>query len=75
MFCGNLRKVILHNGVRKIRDYAFRFCKRLATINFPEGLETIGTRAFYPSRMVKAIFPISLKRIETEAFYHNERLF
>ena len=74
MFCGNLRKVILHNGVRKIRDYAFRFCKRLATINFPEGLETIGTRAFYPSRMVKAIFPISLKRIETEAFYHNERL-
>ena len=74
MFCDNLRKVILHSGVRKIRDYAFRFCKRLATINFPEGLEAIGTRAFYPSRMVKAIFPISLKRIETEAFYHNERL-
>ena len=70
MFCDNLRKVILHSGVRKIRDYAFRFCKRLATINFPEGLETIGARAFYPSRMVKVIFPNSLKKIETEAFYY-----
>ena len=70
MFCDNLRKVILHSGVRKIRDYAFRFCKRLAIINFPEGLETIGARAFYPSRMVKVIFPNSLKKIETEAFYY-----
>ena len=68
MFCNNLRKVILHNGVRKIRDYAFRFCKRLATINFPEGLETIGVRAFYPSNMVRAVFPNSLKRIGAEAF-------
>lgn len=66
MFCNNLRKVILHSGVRKIRDYAFRFCKRLATINFPEGLETIGARAFYPSRMVNVVFPNSLKRIGTE---------
>ena len=74
MFCNNLRKVILHSGVRKIRDYAFRFCKRLATINFPEGLETIGARAFYPSRMVNVVFPNSLKRIGTEAFYYNERL-
>jgi len=74
MFCNNLRKVILHSGVQKIRDYAFRFCKRLATINFPEGLETIGIRAFYPSNMVRAVFPNSLKRIGAEAFYHNERL-
>ena len=74
MFCDNLRKVILHSGVREIRDYAFRFCKRLATINFPKGLETIGVRAFYPSNMVRAVFPNSLKRIGAEAFYHNERL-
>ena len=74
MFCDNLRKVILHSGVRKIRDYAFRFCKRLATINFPEGLETIGIRAFYPSNIVRAVFPNSLKKIGAEAFYHNERL-
>lgn len=74
MFCDNLRKVILHSGVREIRDYAFRFCERLATINFPEGLETIGVRAFYPSNMVRAVFPNSLKRIGAEAFYHNERL-
>ena len=74
MFCNNLRKVILHSGVREIRDYAFRFCERLATINFPEGLETIGVRAFYPSNMVRAVFPNSLKRIGAEAFYHNERL-
>lgn len=74
MFSDYLRKVILHNGVREIRDYAFRFCEKLATINFPEGLETIGIRAFYPSNIVRAVFPNSLKRIGAEAFYHNERL-
>lgn len=74
MFCENLRKVILHEGVRKIRGYAFRFCSNLKEINFPDGLEIIGTRAFYPSKIRKAVFPASLKTIKMEAFYHNRSL-
>lgn len=74
MFCNNLRKVILHSGVRKIKDYAFRFCNRLESVNFPEGLRTIGTRAFYPSKIKRCVFPASMKKIEAEAFYHNRML-
>lgn len=74
MFCNNLRKVTLHEGTRKIYDYAFRFCDNLEEINFPEGLEEIGVRAFYPSGIKNAEFPESLKKIGPEAFYHNEKL-
>lgn len=74
MFCKGLRTVKLHNGVRKIRSYAFRYCDNLKKINFPEGLEAIGSRAFYPSKIKRCVFPTSLKRIEAEAFYHNKKL-
>lgn len=74
MFCRNLRKVTLHERVRNIHDYAFRFCDNLEEINFPEGLEGIGARAFYPSSIRNADFPRSLKKIGAEAFYYNEEL-
>lgn len=74
MFCDNLRKVTLHEGTKRIYDYAFRFCGNLEEINFPEGLEEIGVRAFYPSDIRNADFPESLKKIGAEAFYHNEKL-
>lgn len=74
MFCDNLRKVTLHEGAKKIHDYAFRFCDNLEEINFPEGLEVIGVRAFYPSSIRNVDFPESLKKIGAEAFYYNERL-
>lgn len=74
MFCKNLRKVTLRRGIKKIKSYAFRYCDNLRKINFPDGLEEIGTRAFYPSKITRAVFPKSLKTIETEAFYHNKRL-
>lgn len=74
MFCRNLQKVTLHRGSKKIKSYAFRYCDNLRKINFPDGLEVIGTRAFYPSKITRAVFPKSLKTIETEAFYHNKRL-
>lgn len=75
MFCGSLRKVVLHEGTRRIRGYAFRYCDSLREINFPEGLESIGERAFYPSALGKLVFPRSLSEIGAEAFYHNHRLY
>lgn len=74
MFCKELRIVKLHSGVRKIRGYAFRYCDNLKEINFPEGLEAIGPRTFYPSKIRRCVFPASLKKIEAEAFYHNKML-
>lgn len=74
LFCYSLRKVILHKGVKRISGYAFRYCYNLAEINFPEGFQSIGARAFYPSSLTELIFPASLQDIESEAFYYNEKL-
>lgn len=74
MFCSSLSKVILHEGVKRISDYAFRYCNNLIEINFPEGLEYIGQRAFYPASLGRLSFPESLQEIGCEAFYHNSKL-
>ena len=74
MFCDSLRKVVLHEGVRRIEGYAFRYCNNLSEINFPEGLEYIGERAFYPAALERLVFPESLREIGCEAFYHNSKL-
>ncbi|MBQ7946384.1 MAG: leucine-rich repeat domain-containing protein [Bacteroidales bacterium] len=74
MFCSSLRKVRLHEGVKRIDDYAFRYCANLTEINFPEGLEYVGARAFYPASLAKLVFPASLQAIGCEAFYHNAKL-
>jgi hypothetical protein len=74
MFCDSLRKVRLHAGVKRIDDYAFRYCDKLRSINFPDGLEYIGARAFYPSSIHRAVFPDSLREIGDEAFYYNSKL-
>lgn len=74
LFCSSLRKVILHKGVKRISGYAFRYCDNLAEINFPEGIQSIGARAFYPASLTELIFPASLREIESEAFYYNDKL-
>ena len=74
MFCDSLRKVALHKGVKRINGYAFRYCDNLKEINFPEGLEYIGERAFYPASLGRLLFPASLQEIGSEAFYHNGKL-
>lgn len=74
IFCCNLRKVRLHTGVKRIDDYAFRYCDKLRYINFPDGLEYIGARAFYPSSIHRAVFSNSLREIGDEAFYYNSKL-
>ena len=74
MFCSSLRKVRLHEGVKRIDDYAFRYCDKLRSINFPNGLEYIDARAFYPSSIHRAVFPDSLREIGNEAFYYNGKL-
>ena len=74
MFCSSLRKVVIHEGTKRIDDYAFRFCQNLREINFPEGLEYIGDRSFYPSALKRLVFPDSLQTIGSEAFYHNRSL-
>ena len=46
--CENLREVVFEEGSRlsTIWNYAFKYCRHLAKIEFPEGLKSIGVGAF-----------------------------
>lgn len=61
------------SGVKKIGTYAFygqnEYYGGITGINFPEGLEEIGDRAFYNCNSIKSLtFPSSLKKIGDYAF-------
>ncbi len=82
--CTNLTSVTLPSTVKEIRGWgvtggasgtngfsygAFRDCVSLTDINFPEGLQTIGTAAFRGCTSLKKItFPDSLTTFEAGAF-------
>lgn len=70
----SLKEVVLPSSIRVIGDYAFRYCRRLATINLNEGLEVIGAQAFSQntsaSNLVLTLttLPNSVKTIGDYAF-------
>ncbi len=82
--CSNLTSVTLPSTVKEIRGWgntgglsgtnglsygAFRDCVSLTDINFPEGLQTIGTAAFRGCTSLKKItFPDSLTTFDAGAF-------
>lgn len=45
-YSSKLENLALGNAVKKIGESAFKQCRKLKEINFPEGLETIGEEAF-----------------------------
>ncbi len=44
--CANLERVLLPSTIVKIDDYAFRDCPKLKSIEFSDGLQSIGDYAF-----------------------------
>ena len=58
-------------GVRIIWKYAFIQTNTLKALNFPEGLEEIGDKAFYGVRNIlkEVRLPGTIKKIGSEAFY------
>lgn len=69
MGCGNLRKVTLPDGLKKIGFQAFSECASLESVNFPSSLEDIGSNAFsYCSKLDGLQFPLGLKHIGHNAF-------
>ncbi len=63
-----LEKVRLSRAVRSIGASAFSDCVNLAKIDFREGLEKIGAKAFFNTSIRSAILPTSLVDIGDEAF-------
>ena len=81
--CGNLTSVKVHgdtelggegvhlpNALEAIEDEAFRLCRKMKAerLILPEGLKTIGTKAFEDCRFEKLYFPGSLTSVGLYAF-------
>ena len=70
-----LTSVIIPKGVKRIRMYAFEYCKELKEVTLPEGLEEIDGGAFmYEYKLEKINIPESIKKIGNSAFWRDESL-
>lgn len=64
----DVTEVIMPSSVTVIGNCAFQDCDSLAELNFHEGLETIGSSAFYSSGLREAVLPSTAVNL-TGAFY------
>jgi hypothetical protein len=57
-------------SVKEIHDNAFQYCESLVEVEFSEGLEVIGIKAFFACKNLKYVnkLPSTLKEIHNEAF-------
>lgn len=60
---GTVRSVVLPEGVRSVEKSAFRGCRALRRVAFPESLETIGTEAFLETSLENLYLPAGLRHI------------
>ena len=51
------------SSLRNIGEGAFYSCDKLASVEFQEGLETIGDDSFSLTKLRDIVFPMSLKRL------------
>ena len=65
----SLREVSLPEDLIYIPKQAFYWCSKLEKIRLPSALNSIGTQAFYQTRLSSISFPASLRSIGEEAFY------
>lgn len=70
-----LTKVVIGKNVTQIASGAFYSCVNIASIEFPAGLDFIGTQAFYGCKALTELnLPSSVTAIGSFAFYNNESL-
>ena len=51
----NITRIIIPEGVIRISDYAFYYCRSLASVSLPSTLTEIGSYAFYTCESLKSI--------------------
>ena len=69
---GNITEVILPDGLRQIRDYAFYICSSLTKVNLPDTLTYIGSGAFGHCSLTEITLPPQLQAIMDDAFISND---
>lgn len=66
---GDIKKVVVENGVTSIGENAFRDCVSLGSIRLPDSILTIGDNAFYECKGLKSIvIPDSVADMGISAF-------
>ena len=61
-------------AIRRLERYTFRGCKRLKSIDIPNGAEYVGRECFAGSGLEEIALPASVREVGTGAFYECERL-
>ncbi len=69
--CSNIKEVEFGSNVTEIGSEAFENCSGLTKIVIPEGVVSIGERAFYYSNISEISLPSSLISIGKYAFYSS----
>ena len=63
-----LESIQFPSTLKRIKDAAFKNCKNLYSVQFPNGLEEIGKDCFHSSGLCELICPPNLKEIDESAF-------
>ena len=68
---GNLKKILLPKGLKKIGNYAFKDCINLEEVTIPNTLTTLGSAAFYGCEKLtgEITIPYSVIKIGVNSFY------
>lgn len=69
-----ITRAVIPEKVKYIGDYAFHYCRKLVTVELPDGLEAIGKYAFELTALKEIVLPDSLNRIGEAAFKDCEDL-
>lgn len=64
----DVSEVYLGNGVERISDSAFLYCRKLKTIDLPDSVASIGKKAFSGSGLESITIPDSVHTLEAGAF-------
>lgn len=70
-----ITSISLPSGLKKLGEYAFRWCYNLVTVDMPNELTVIEKRAFCGCcSLLKLILPVYLSKIENDAFIGCSKL-
>ena len=74
-YARKVKSITVQSGITSIGDYAFYVCSQVSDVTLPEGLISIGAKAFSGATgLVSCNFPSSLSEIGEYAFYNCKKL-
>ncbi len=74
-YAGDIKKVLIKQGVTGIGEWAFGYCRNLFSITLPESVTSIGDRAFYDcSSLISITLLEGVMSIGEDAFQNSSTL-